>query len=117
MRAAGPTRARGHEVLTASDGPTGLVLIREHRPHVALVDLGLPGMDGISVVETLRAQCPDLPTRLVALTGYGDRADRDRARRAGFHAHLVKPATAAAILDVLRDAPEGVRSPDALPGG
>jgi two-component system, sensor histidine kinase len=104
-------RARGHEVLTASDGPTGLELIRDQRPHVALVDIGLPGMDGISVAETLRAQCPGLTTRLVALTGYGDSSDCERVRRAGFHAHLVKPATAAAILDALRVVPEDSLAP------
>lgn len=94
-------RSRGFEVLTASDGPTGVDLIREHQPHVALVDLGLPGMDGIGVIETLRARHPELKTRLVALTGYGEASDRERTRRAGFHAHLVKPATAAAIFDVV----------------
>ena len=90
-------RARGYEVLSACDGVTGLKLIREHQPDIALVDLGLPGLDGISVVEQLRTECPDLRTRLVALTGYGEIADHERTRRAGFHAHLVKPATAAAI--------------------
>jgi len=94
-------RMRGYEVLTASDGPTGLRLIRDHRPHVALVDIGLPGMDGISIAEALRRQCPDLDTRLVALTGYGEAADHERTKRAGFHAHLVKPASAAAIFECL----------------
>ncbi|MDQ3368040.1 MAG: response regulator [Myxococcota bacterium] len=91
-------QAHGIEVLTASDGRTGVALIRDVRPDVALVDLGLPGLDGFGVIEALRAECPDLKTRLVALTGYGDPADQDRTKRAGFHAHLVKPATAAAIL-------------------
>lgn len=90
-------RAKGYEVLAASDGLTGYAMIREHRPDIALVDLGLPGLDGVSVAEKLRTECPDLKTRLVALTGYGDRSDQERTRRAGFHAHLVKPATAAAI--------------------
>jgi CheY-like chemotaxis protein/anti-sigma regulatory factor (Ser/Thr protein kinase) len=90
-------RARGYSVLSARDGLTGLALIREHSPDIALVDLGLPGLDGISVVEALRAECPELRTRLVALTGYGEASDHERTRRAGFHAHLVKPATAAAI--------------------
>jgi CheY-like chemotaxis protein len=94
-------RMRGYEVLTASDGPSGLRLIRDQRPHVALVDIGLPGMDGISIAEALRSQCPDLDTRLVALTGYGEAADHERTRRAGFHAHLVKPASATAIFECL----------------
>jgi CheY-like chemotaxis protein len=94
-------RSRGYEVLTASDGPSGLQLLREQQPHVALVDLGLPGIDGVRVVEMLRRECPNLPTRLVALSGYGEASDRERTERAGFHAHLVKPATAAAILACL----------------
>jgi signal transduction histidine kinase len=97
-------RSRGYEVLTASDGPTGVDLIREHQPHIALVDLGLPGLDGIGVIETLRSTHPELKTRLVALTGYGEASDRERTRRAGFHAHLVKPATAAAIFDIVSKA-------------
>jgi CheY-like chemotaxis protein len=58
-------------------------------------------MDGIGVIETLRMSLPDLKTRLVALTGYGEASDRERTKRAGFHAHLVKPASAAAIFDVV----------------
>lgn len=91
-------RSRGHEVLTAEDGYQGLAMIREHRPDVALVDLGLPGIDGVALVNELRAQCPDLCTRLVALTGYGHTGDVQRTKDAGFHVHLVKPASAAAIL-------------------
>jgi two-component system, sensor histidine kinase len=94
-------RARGYEVFTAADGPTGLGLIREHQPHVALVDLGLPGLDGIAVVKQLQIECPELKTRLIALTGYGEAADRERTQRAGFHAHLVKPTSAATLLACL----------------
>jgi len=94
-------RNRGHHVLTAGDGVRAVELIREHRPDVALVDLGLPRLDGFGVVETLRRECPDLPTRMVALTGYGADADRARTRDAGFHEHLVKPVTAAAVLACL----------------
>ena len=91
-------RKKGYEVLEARDGPTGLGLIREHEPHVALVDLGLPVLDGYGVVETLRKESPELKTRLIALTGHGQASDRDRAQSAGFHAHLVKPASAASIV-------------------
>ncbi|MDQ3336545.1 MAG: response regulator [Myxococcota bacterium] len=94
-------RRKGYSVLTASDGPTGLCLIRDHKPDVALVDLGLPMLDGFGVVETLRKECPDIKTRLIALTGYGQAADQVRTRQAGFHAHLVKPASAAAIFACL----------------
>ncbi len=94
-------RSRGHDVMTAGDGYEGLVMIRDHRPDVALVDLGLPGIDGLTLAQLLREQCPDLPTRLVALTGYGLAGDLQRTKEAGFDAHLVKPATAAAILAAL----------------
>jgi CheY-like chemotaxis protein len=97
-------RSQGYEVLTAGDGPTGVELIRSHQPHVALIDLGLPGMDGIGVIEVLKASNPDLRTHLVALTGYGEESDREKTHRAGFHAHLVKPASAAAIFDVVAKA-------------
>ncbi len=99
-------RARGCEVFTASDGLEGLGLIREQQPDVALVDLGLPGMDGIGLVERLRADCPHLKTRLIALTGYGDAADRERTRRAGFHVHLVKPASASEVVAALAEIDE-----------
>jgi CheY-like chemotaxis protein len=87
--------------MTAADGPTGVGMIRDHRPDVALVDLGLPMLDGYGVVEALRRECPDLKTRLVALTGYGQSSDQERTKQAGFHAHLVKPASAAAIFACL----------------
>jgi signal transduction histidine kinase len=94
-------RAHGHEVITAEDGHQGLALIREHRPDVALVDLGLPGLDGVSLAVELRKQCPELNTRLIAVTGYGHAMDLERTTQAGFHAHLVKPATATTILAAL----------------
>jgi len=91
----------GHEVRTASDGPTGLALIQEHRPDVALVDIGLPGLDGYGLARAIRAELPDLQVRLVAMTGYGQDHDRARALEAGFDVHIVKPASAATILHAL----------------
>jgi CheY-like chemotaxis protein/anti-sigma regulatory factor (Ser/Thr protein kinase) len=96
-------RRRGCEVLTADDGPAGVQLLREQQPDVALVDIGLPTLDGFGVIETALRECPELKTRLVALTGYGQSADHERTRQAGFHAHLVKPATAEAILACLSE--------------
>ncbi len=95
-------RSRGHQVMIARDGVQGLAMIREHRPDVALVDLGLPGIDGLQIARELRADQPDLRTRLVALTGYGHANDLERTREAGFHAHLVKPASLKLILESLR---------------
>jgi CheY-like chemotaxis protein len=79
----------GCEVITASDGNTGIAAITEHAPDIAIVDIGLPGTDGYEVARTIRAS----GTRpyLVALTGYGQRSDRERALAAGFDEHLIKP--------------------------
>ncbi|MEP6866437.1 MAG: hypothetical protein ABJE66_37815 [Deltaproteobacteria bacterium] len=73
------------------------------QPDVALVDLGLPGLDGLGVASALLANLPRLPTKLIARTGYADKADQARTNAAGFHAHLVTPATASAIFDCIRN--------------
>ena len=91
----------GHEVETAADGPSGLALIRERRPDVALVDIGLPGLDGYGLARAIRDELPECPVRLVAMTGYGQENDRVRAIEAGFDVHIVKPASAATILRAL----------------
>jgi two-component system CheB/CheR fusion protein len=91
----------GHDVRVAVEGVTALALAAEHRPHVVLLDLGLPGMDGYQVAEQLRARVDLPPPQLVAVTGYGQETDRRRAREAGFHHHLVKPLDAATLRGVL----------------
>ena len=78
----------GHHVCEASDGNAGVALLLAERPDVALVDIGLPGVDGYELARQVRGGCD---TRLVALTGYGGHGDRERAAGAGFDAHLVKP--------------------------
>ena len=83
----------GHQALVASDGPTALDTALAHRPDVAVLDLGLPGcMDGFEVARRLRASPPTAKTLLVALTGYGQEADRRRAAEAGFDHYFVKPS-------------------------
>jgi CheY-like chemotaxis protein len=89
---------RGHEVVEAEDGPHGSELVLARRPDVALVDIGLPGLDGYQVAARLRGASATL---LVALTGYGGEADRNRAADAGFAAHLVKPVEFDALVSVL----------------
>ncbi len=80
----------GHRVEVAADGLRGLELAVQRAPEVALVDIGLPGLDGYRVAEELRAKM-GRGIRLVALTGYDGTEDQSRAREAGFDLHLVKP--------------------------
>jgi len=92
----------GHRVDTARDGATGVDLAVAGRPDVAVVDLGLPGLDGLSVARALRAKL-GTAIRLVALTGYGQSEDRRQTRDAGFDAHITKPASIEELLAALPD--------------
>jgi two-component system, sensor histidine kinase len=94
-------RLRGHEVSVVGDGPTAIDLIVAERPDVALIDIGLPDMDGYEVARTIRRQLTDYKPRLIAMTGYGQASDRAAAFDAGFDAHIVKPASADKILRAL----------------
>jgi CheY-like chemotaxis protein len=85
----------------ANDGPSGVEAVLRCRPDVALIDIGLPGLDGYQVARALRARAPDLTTRLIALTGYGRPEDRARALAAGFDDHLVKPVTSQQLLQLI----------------
>jgi signal transduction histidine kinase/CheY-like chemotaxis protein len=86
-------RQIGHTVDVAHDAAGALAAARMHPPEVAILDIGLPDMDGYELAARLRAQAGGATMRLVALTGYGQQADIDRAARAGFDLHLTKPAT------------------------
>jgi two-component system CheB/CheR fusion protein len=81
----------GHEVIAAGDGHAGLQAVIDQCPDVALIDLGLPGMDGYEVARRTRAEEACRHIRLVALTGYGRKEDRQAVLEAGFDEHLVKP--------------------------
>jgi CheY-like chemotaxis protein len=74
---------------------------RERRPDVVLCDIGLPGMDGYAVARAFRADAGLRDVRLVAVSGYAQPEDRERAARAGFDAHVAKPADPAAIARLL----------------
>ncbi|HEV8310403.1 MAG TPA: ATP-binding protein [Methylomirabilota bacterium] len=103
--------AEGHEVTMAADGHSAVELALATRPDVVLVDIGLPGLDGYEVARRLRAAANGRDLRLIALTGYGQPADRTRAREAGFDAHLVKPVDADQLARLLTGA--AARSRDA----
>ena len=81
----------GYKVLEAANGEQGLKLARSEQPAIAVVDIGLPDMDGYEVARQLRADTASHNMTLIALTGYGQEADRQRALAAGFDSHLVKP--------------------------
>ena len=91
----------GHEVAVANDGHQALRMMATMLPQVVFLDIGMPGMSGYEVAQAARRDARLDNTRLVALTGWGGAADRARTREAGFDAHLTKPATMAAIEEVL----------------
>ena len=95
----------GHEVKIAAEGPTALRLAAAAPPDAALVDIGLPGMNGYEVAQRLRAACADIV--LVALTGYGRDEDRQKAFAVGFQHHLVKPVDLDALDALLRQLSSG----------
>ncbi len=86
-------KTTGHCVLTTHDGHSALDEVARFKPDVVLLDLGLPGIDGYGVAETLRRQRQFDHVRLVAVSGYGQPEDRIRTRDAGFDCHLVKPVS------------------------
>jgi CheY-like chemotaxis protein len=84
-------RELGHDVLVAHDGPTALVAVAEYRPQIALLDLGLPVMDGFELADRLRGESGLSDLTLIAVTGYAQEVDRRRTAASGFDLHLAKP--------------------------
>jgi len=95
----------GHEVHTASDGMLAVEIAARVRPEVALLDIGMPRMDGYEVARRIRAESWGKHIVLVALTGWGQDEDRRRTREAGFDSHLVKPLDLDALTDFLARLP------------
>jgi CheY-like chemotaxis protein len=101
---------QGHEVHEAVDGQSAIEQIARFRPHAAIIDIGLPGMDGYTVAAQIRAgEREGPPIRLIALTGYGTAEDRRRAAAAGFDTHLTKPVEPESLARLLTT----VRMPEA----
>jgi len=92
-------RAWGHEVLVANAGETGLTLALDSQPDVVILDIGLPDMSGWELAERLRALLNGV--YLIAVSGHGMLADRERSRKAGCDLHLIKPANPVALREVL----------------
>jgi two-component system CheB/CheR fusion protein len=94
-------RSHGYEVLIAMDGATALTMAQNLAPHVILLDLGLPRMDGLEVAKRIREQrLKDRPL-VVAVTGLGRKEDRLRSYEAGIDFHLTKPVTIEELLRLL----------------
>ena len=92
----------GHLVETSADGPSGLARLQAFKPDVALIDVGLPGLDGYALARLVRAQPETSSVRLVALTGYGQAEDRARALAAGFDRHVTKPVDPFLLEELVR---------------
>jgi CheY-like chemotaxis protein len=95
----------GHTAPVANDGPQALRMVRSFRPQVVFLDIGMPGMNGYEVAADIRRDPAFNDVMLVALTGWGGALDRTRSASAGFDEHLTKPATIAAIEQVLAKVP------------
>lgn len=93
--------ALGHDVQTAHDGFAAIDRALEFLPQIVLMDIGLPGLNGFEVAERLRQQPTLAHVVLVAMTGYGEGAARQRSKEAGFNHHLVKPADFAKLQAIL----------------
>ena len=96
-------RSLGHEARVAHDGLAALRVAEEFQPDVVLLDIGMPGLDGYEVARRLRTLARERPLRIVAVTGWGQDADRQRSREAGFDLHLVKPVDASELARALND--------------
>jgi CheY-like chemotaxis protein len=107
------TRA-GHQIVLAHDGAQALDRVRETMPQAIVLDIGLPGMDGFEVVRQVRRESGSAGTLIIAVTGYGQDDDRNRALSAGFDHHLTKPVNLDELKRLLAD---GVRRERGLLAG
>jgi len=96
-------RLLGHQVEVAFDGPHALFIAARFKPTVALVDIGLPLMDGYEVARRLREMVGSDPLRLIAVTGYGEDANRAMSLEAGFDLHAVKPVELEGLRSLLSE--------------
>jgi len=93
----------GDEVLVANDAPQALALAERFPATVALLDIGLPVMDGYELAEQLRRVWGERRVRFIAITGYGQESDKERARASGFDAHLTKPIELRELVSLLHE--------------
>lgn len=103
----------GHEVHTAGDGAEALEVAAQCRPNVALLDIGMPKLDGYEVARRIRAEPWGKSTVLIALTGWGQDEDRRRSAEVGFDTHLVKPLDPTTLSSLLASLPGPAQAEDA----
>jgi CheY-like chemotaxis protein len=94
----------GHEVCVAYDPAVALRRAREISPDIGLLDIGMPGMSGYDLADALRSHDATANMYLIAVTGWGQPADRQKALASGFHAHLTKPAPPETLRALIRSA-------------
>jgi signal transduction histidine kinase/ActR/RegA family two-component response regulator len=97
--------ACGCTTRVAHDGPSALTVAERFKPEVALLDIGLPGMDGYELARQFQRMEATAATRLVAITGYGQPSDRKKSNDVGFHEHVVKPVGLDVLREILRHLP------------
>jgi len=102
--------ALGHEVEVVNDGAAAVAAARINLPDIALLDIGMPHLNGYQVAQALRADPATRGIRLVAITGWGQEADRLQAKAAGFDLHLVKPVAPEKLASVLASLGAGTAS-------
>ena len=98
-------KSLGHQVSEAADGPSGVEVIRACQPDVALIDIGLPGIDGYEVARRIRADGACARTVLIAMTGYARPEHRENAHEAGFQGFMVKPIDPHQLSQLLAQSP------------
>jgi CheY-like chemotaxis protein len=91
----------GHDVQLAYDGLAALEAARMNRPELVLLDISMPGVDGLGVAQRLRQDPVFKRVPIIAVTGFGNARDRERSRQAGFDEHLVKPVAPEALRTML----------------
>jgi CheY-like chemotaxis protein len=95
--------SKGFKVRCAQDGPFALELARAERPDAVLLDISMPGMDGLEVARRLHEMFPDRPPYLIAITAFDFDEDREACRQAGFDMHFAKPADPTELVHLLRE--------------
>jgi CheY-like chemotaxis protein len=95
-------RLENFQLHTTADGATAYEVAQRLRPQVAVLDIGMPGLDGYALAQRLRGEPWGRSMLLIALTGWGQHADQQRAMRAGFDRHYTKPVDPDVLIDTIK---------------